>query len=150
MPGREHVGPNVKREQLDRQLAGKCVDGALGAGVDRMPRRAECRVDRGDVDDASAGPAATWVGQLQPAAALDHVPDGLLRTEELPADVEVVAAVELLFGDVQEINGRGDTRVVHQPVETAQEGRGLIDHTPALADHLQITLNGDRAAAHRA
>lgn len=40
------------------------------------------------------------------AAALHHVGDGTLGAKELAADVDVVEAVELLWGDIQKVIGR--------------------------------------------
>ena len=86
---------------------------------------------------------------LQLAPAFDHVAHRLLGTEELAADVQVVAAVELLLGHIQEVDRCGDPGVVHQAVQAAQEGGRLINHPTAFRHDLQVALDGDCAPAHR-
>ena len=84
---------------------------------------------------------------LQLAPALDHVAHRLLAAEELAADVQVVAAIELLLGHIQEVDRRGDAGVIHQAVQPPQEGGCFVYHPAAIGDDAQVALDGDRAAA---
>ncbi len=75
------------------------------------------RVDRGDVDDLTAGPLG------------DHLRCGELRAEEDASEVDVDHAHEVVLADLRERDEREDSRVVHEHVELLEVLHRLV-HEP--------------------
>src|SRR5690606_2976012 len=116
--GRDLVGAYLTLDQLLGKRTGEAIDGALGRGVVDQQRVADERVDRGGVDDRSAG---LQVGQ------------GGARKVEIAMDVGGEGRLPLLVGDVLEpfLHDLAP-RVVDQHVEPAEGRDGAFDRTVAV------------------
>src|SRR5215218_3536717 len=100
------VDPDVAAGQLDGQLAGEGVDGALGRRVGRVPGEACVAVDRGDVHDGTP-------------ARIEHEGHRAPRAEKVTLYIQVEDLVVGGLVGVQEVERAGDPGVVDEDVETA-------------------------------
>src|SRR5215207_5664481 len=100
------VDPDVAAGQLDGQLAGEGVDGALGRRVGRVPGEPPIAEDRGDVHDGTP-------------ACIEHEGHGPAGAEKVTLYIQVEDLVVGGLVGVQEVERAGDPGVVDEDVETA-------------------------------
>ncbi len=139
--GRDHIhrdpvvgdfGGESGGETLQRRLA-HAVDRAAAAGV-LVGRLGMDAGARRDVDDPARSPLA-------------HRRQHQLRQVEGRIDLHFHHQLEALLGEVRDRDEVGDGGVVHQDVDRAVGGRGLLDQPLALGRLRQVGLDQHRLAA---
>src|SRR5690348_10190611 len=76
------------------------------------------------------------------AAALDHVRDGVLASEEHAFHAHVHHPIPYLFGGIDDVLGHVHTGIVVEDVDAAECAHGLIDHP--LDFRADAHIDGDR------